>query len=157
MKEKNLYPIIYQLFEGKTDDALVQLFRYVFVGGAAFAVDFGLLWALKEFAHLHYLIAATLSFAAGLTTNYLLSTRWVFNRAKMKSKTAEFAIFTLIGIVGLLLNDLIMWFFTEKLALYYLLSKIVATLIVFFWNFLSRKFILFTSGTDCKSAPAKTD
>ncbi|MFQ6003571.1 MAG: GtrA family protein, partial [Candidatus Zixiibacteriota bacterium] len=56
---------------------------------------------------------------------------------------AELFIFSLIGIVGLGFNELFIWFFTEKVHLYYLLSKIVSTFFVYLWNFFARKYILF--------------
>ena len=46
------------IFKGKTDNTIVQLFRYTFVGGFAFVVDFGLLYVLTEYAHFHYLLSA---------------------------------------------------------------------------------------------------
>ncbi|MDP3066390.1 MAG: GtrA family protein, partial [Methanobacteriaceae archaeon] len=55
----------------------------------------------------------------------------------------EFGVFTIIGIVGLALNEVFIWAFTEKLQLYYLYSKIISAVIVLFWNFFARKFTLF--------------
>lgn len=40
--------MIAQLFIKPTNKGKIQLFRYFFVGGAAFVVDFGLLWLLTE-------------------------------------------------------------------------------------------------------------
>jgi putative flippase GtrA len=139
-----------KIFLQHTDNIFLQLFRYGFVGGTAFVIDFGLLWALTEFLHLHYIFAATFSFIAGLTTNYFLSKMWVFNQTKVKSRTVEFLVFAFIGVIGLLFNDLIMYLATEKMAQHYLVSKIISTVIVFLWNFLARKFILFNSDSDHK-------
>ena len=55
----------------------------------------------------------------------------------------EIGIFTCIGMIGLGLNELFMWAFTERVRLHYLMSKAVATVFVYFWNFFARKFILF--------------
>ena len=134
---------ISRLFTGKTSDTLTQLFRYAFVGGLAFIVDYGSLWFLTEVCGLHYLLSAAIAFILGLTCNYLLSTAWVFSGRSLENRWAEFAVFALIGVVGLGLNELIMWVGTDKLHLHYMLSKIVSTAIVFFWNFFARKFILF--------------
>ena len=48
----------------ETTNWKIQFIRYVFVGGISFVVDYGLLYILTEFAHLHYLISATISFLA---------------------------------------------------------------------------------------------
>lgn len=121
----------------------IQLFRYFFVGGAAFAVDFGLLYILTEYAHLHYTLSATLSFIAGLTVNYLLSITWVFANSRLGNRLGEFVVFGIIGVAGLGLNVAIIWSCTELLHFHYLVSKIIATIVVFAWNFTARKYILF--------------
>ena len=40
--------MIIRLLTGPTNDGRIQLLRYFFVGGGAFAVDFGLLYLLTE-------------------------------------------------------------------------------------------------------------
>ena len=132
-----------KLFKDKTENTLIQLFRYGFVGGIAFLVDYGILYALTEFFGLHYLLSATIAFIFGLVTNYLLSVVWVFNSHKTESRWTEFTVFALIGIIGLGLNALIMYLCTDVLAIHYLISKLISTVIVFFWNFFARKTILF--------------
>lgn len=135
--------IINSVFKGKTDNTLFQLIRYTFVGGLAFLVDFGTLYALTEFFNLHYLLSAGIAFVLGLTINYLISIRWVFASRSVKDKKLEFALFALIGFVGLGLNELFIWIFTDLCAVYYLLSKILTTIMVYLWNFFARKLILF--------------
>ena len=131
------------LFKGNTNNTLIQLFRYTFVGGVAYVVDFGLLYSLTEFLNLHYLISAAISFILGLITNYILSIAWVFSKRKLNSKPLEFVIFTSVGIIGLGLNELFIWFFTEWVHFHYLVSKLVSTVFVYLWNFVARKYILF--------------
>ena len=43
------------------------------------------------------------------------------------------------SVIGLLLNDLIVWVVTEKLNVYYLISKVIATVFVMVFNFITRK------------------
>ncbi|MFC2084971.1 GtrA family protein [Bacteroidota bacterium] len=131
------------LLKKKTDNIYIQMFRQVFVGGTAFLVDITFLYILTEFLHIYYLISATISFIFGSTTNYILSTAWVFQNRTLKSKWMEFTIFVIIGSIGLLLNLFFLWFFTEIFHIYYILSKVIATIIVFFWNFFVRRYILF--------------
>ncbi len=132
-----------KLFLEETDNWFIQLFRYLFVGGAAFLVDYGLLVLLTEVCGLHYLVSATISFIAGLIVNYLLSTSWIFRKSKMENKWAEFLIFSIIGVVGLLLNNLLLYLFTDLAHIHYMISKLITTAIVMLWNFGARKIILF--------------
>jgi len=131
------------LFRDPTDHTLVQLFRYTFVGGIAFVVDFGALFAFTEFAGVHYLGSAALAFVLGLTTNYMLSLLWVFRHRRLKNPTAEFLVFAGIGVVGLGLNEAIMWALTELAGVHYLGSKLASTFLVYLWNFFARKYTLF--------------
>lgn len=126
-----------------TANGFIQLFRYGGVAVIALAVDIGGLILLKEVFHFHYLLAATLSFCGGMVVNYILSKLWVFSEAKIANRTREFAIFAAIGVVGLMFNDLILWVFTSFVGFHYLGSKIIATGVVFFWNFFARKRLLF--------------
>lgn len=132
-----------RLFYGTTDRLLVQFVRYFFVGGFAFIVDFGLLYILTEYAGLHYLLSATLSFISGLLVNYVISCIWVFSNSKFKNRLVEFLFFAAIGVVGLLLNDALIWLFTDCIGTHYMFSKIVAAAIVYLWNFFARKYLVF--------------
>lgn len=132
-----------RLFYGTTDRLLVQFVRYFFVGGFAFIVDFGLLYILTEYAGLHYLLSATLSFIAGLLVNYIISCLWVFNGSKFKNRLVEFLFFAAIGVVGLALNDTLIWLFTDCIGTHYMFSKIVAAAMVYLWNFFARKYLVF--------------
>lgn len=135
------------LFKEKTDNTLLQLFRYTFVGGFAFLIDFGTLYIMTEYCKIHYLISAGVAFIFGLTINYFLSVKWVFSSRTMRNRLLEFLLFTVIGLIGLVLNEFFLWILTDILLIYYLLSKIITTIIVYFWNFFARKVILFNKQT----------
>ena len=138
-------PSIKTILKEKPGSLVGQLFRYAVVGGISFVVDYGSLWLLTEKAGLPYLWSAAIAFILGLICNYLLSTAWVFGESKLKNEWAEFAAFAIIGVIGLGLNELIMYACTDGLSFHYMLSKIVSTGIVFFWNFLARRFLVFKS------------
>ncbi|MDR1723760.1 MAG: GtrA family protein [Tannerella sp.] len=148
MKKKITPTDLWQrFFVVASSDTLVQIVRYTFVGGLAFLIDFGLLFVLTEYVQMYYLVSASISFIAGLITNYLLSKIWVFDQASIPNRGVEFIIFALIGLVGLGLNNLFLWLLTEFLSIHYIISKIITTVIVYFWNFFARKIILFTKKT----------
>jgi putative flippase GtrA len=137
------FKVISLLLKSKTDNLFVQIFRYTFVGGVAFIVDFSLLYLLTDLFKIHYLVSAGISFIFGLLVNYLLSILWVFNSRKIKNVLNEFIFFTLIGLFGLGITEVLLWMLTDLFALYYLYSKIITTVIVYFWNFFARKYLLF--------------
>ena len=136
-------PWIDKVLKAPTGNPIIQLIRYGFVGGVAFLMDYSTLILLTEVFGLHYLLSATIAFTLGLITNYFLSVSWVFNKRAVSDWRTEFLIFAIIGIIGLGLNNFIMYLCTDKAMIHYSVSKIIATVIVFFRNFLARKAILF--------------
>lgn len=132
-----------KLFRDDTDNIFIQFFRYLFVGGFAFLVDFFLLYFFSDFCGIYYLISAVLSFVISLIVNYLISIQWVFYKNQIDNKFIEFNVFSLIGIVGLLFTEILLYLFTDVLGLYYLISKIISAAIVMFWNFIARRIIFY--------------
>lgn len=132
-----------KLFKDDTEKTMIQLFRYTFVGGAAFLVDIGSLYILTSFVGIYYLISAAIAFILGLIANYILSIGWVFNNRTLNSAKLEFGVFALIGVVGLGFNEVLIWFFTDYVHIFYLISKMIAAVLILFWNFFARKFTLF--------------
>ncbi|MEJ2421598.1 MAG: GtrA family protein [Acidobacteriota bacterium] len=132
-----------RVLTGSTDSLLLQMARYVIVGGAAFVLDFSTLFLLTHYLGIYYLVSAAISFLLGLVLNYLLSITWVFSRRNMKDQRAEFVVFALIGVAGLGLNELVLWLFTGLIGFNYLVSKCLSGVIVLMWNFSARKLSLF--------------
>lgn len=136
----------------KQKKLIKEFIRYFFVGGSAFLVDFGVLVLTREFifkgmGETGILIATALGFIAGLIFNYILSILFVFDNAKEKIKGKEvstFIIFGIIGIIGLGLTELGMWFgivlFGQQA---YTIVKVFVAAVVLLWNFLARKIIIF--------------
>lgn len=139
-----------KLFVGDTENTLIQFFRYIFVGGLATVVDWGVSYLLFRFVfHEQYAVAAnSISFVAGLVVNYIISTFWIFSNSKVKNKLVEFLGFAAIGLVGLLLTMGITKLFeiwlADKTSLFQILAKVVSTAAAFFWNFFARKILLFS-------------
>lgn len=120
-------------------------------GGFAFVVDFGL-FALCLYAFdWHYLLANLIGLTTGLLLNYAMSVLWVFTacqRSLEKTKIVEFAVFALVGIFGVGLNQLLMYLMVDGINLHELLSKIIAAMLVLMWNFGARKLMLFKKKKD---------
>lgn len=121
---------------------LDQIIKFGFVGGTAFLMDYGVLFFLTEFLGLHYLISGTISFALSVIYNYILSIKWVFDTKKTRKKSEEFIVFLILSILGLGINQALMWLAVEKFDIYYMFSKIFATVVVMIFNFVTRKIFL---------------
>lgn len=126
-----------------TEDSFLQFFRYIFVGGASFVTDYVLLFVITEIG-IHYLVSGVFSFIAGLCVNYALTKLLVFSKKTTGAEKAkEFSAFAIIAVLGLGITEGLMWLFTEKLGGHYMVSKAAAAIIVLFWNFFMKKFLLY--------------
>lgn len=129
-----------QSLHSKFDKRLTgQFLRYLVVAFVGLGFDFGTLVLLREVAEVHYLIAAAGGFIAGLIVNYFLSAKYVFSNPKIKSHAMNFGLFGLIGLVGLGILSLLMWILTSGLGVNYIISKVLATVVVYMWNFFARR------------------
>lgn len=126
----------------KSEKLIVQIFKFGIVGGIAFIIDFLFLFLFKELLSLPILLSNTLSFIISTVYNYIASTKWVFDTRKDKNNRKNFIIFVIFSVIGLVINNIVMWVLTDVINLYYLLSKIVATAVVMVFNFITRKMFL---------------
>lgn len=131
------------LFKKPTDNIFIQMFRYIFVGGTAFVVDFFFLYFFSDICGIYYLISGVLSFIISVLVNYIMSTKWVFNQENIENKVLEFNLFLAISTAGLIFTEILLWLFTDIFGLYYLVSKIIAAILVMFWNFIARRVMFY--------------
>lgn len=93
-----------------------------------------------ELAGLPPVISAGVSYCVSTVFNYVASMRYVFAHREGLSRTREFIIFVTLSVIGLGLNEAIMWLGGRLVGdEWYMLTKVVATALVMFWNFFSRK------------------
>lgn len=116
---------------------IAEMFMYGFVSVFALVVDVGLLYLLVEKAGMHHIVAASLSFTGGLIVNYCLARAFVFRNGRLPMRQ-EFTWYALIGVIGLGLNDLIIYLLVS-LQVWYMYAKAVSVALVFFFNFFSRR------------------
>lgn len=127
---------------------IFEFLRYILIGGTAFLIDIGIMFLFKEyiFQGKYLYLSVFIGYMAGLIYNFYFSCKFVFENGFNKIKNKEFQsfiIFTIIGIIGLLLTELLMKIFVDIIGIYYILSKILTGGIVMFWNYIARKVIIF--------------
>ena len=126
----------------KTSKIIPQAFKYAVVGGIATVVDMGLLYILTEFVSVFYLLSATISFLIAAVVNYSINKAWTFKNKSAKV-AKQFGVFFFFAVIGAGLNLFFLYVFTEYFHLWYMYSKLIATFIVFIWNFFGNKYFTF--------------
>ncbi len=121
---------------------LRELGLYGLASAAALAVDWGLLLVLHG-AGLNYLLATAIGFCAGIAVTYGLSVSVVFRHRLIADRKREFAGFLGVGIAGLVLTQLLMALWVERLGMAPGLAKIPTAGLVFVFNFTVRRALLF--------------
>ncbi len=123
-------------------ELIAQFMKFGVVGVIAFIIDFGVMVFLTEVFAVPYLISTTIAFTVSVIFNYVASMRYVFVRKDDMSRRREFIIFVLLSVIGLVLNDVFMWLLVDFFFIDYRISKIITTVLVAIWNFVSRKIFL---------------
>lgn len=115
--------------------------KYATVGAMSAALDFGLLFVLTDFVGFHYLASATISFVCAAFLNYMFNKKWTFQSSGKKRK--QLPVFFTIAILGLIINNNIIYIAVEHLGVHYLIGKLIAAAIVTSWNFFGNKYLTF--------------
>lgn len=116
-----------------------QITRFVLVGSLAFLIDFFILYSLTNFLGFYFLISSAIAFSISIIFNYLLSSFWVFNINKNISHMKRITIFITLSLIGLIINQVVMYIGVKKFKIFYINAKIISTVIVMIWNFVTKK------------------
>lgn len=121
-----------------------EFFRYFWAGSLAFGSDFATMVFLTELLQVNYLISNFFGFFAGLGVGYLLCIKWVFKYRRFDRAQPEFMYFTLFALLGFAINELLLWAMVGFVGFHYALSKIIAAGTIFVFNFILRRYFLFS-------------
>jgi putative flippase GtrA len=121
----------------------MQLFLYLIVGGLSFFVDIGSFIALRAI-EVPVIAASVTSFSLATAANYLLSVVLAFERGRFR-RSIEMLRFLSVVLVGLGFNTLLVWCFVYRFSIHPAAAKIIAVPVVLIWNYLGRRFFVFSN------------
>lgn len=132
-----------------------QIMKFGIVGALAFVIDYGVYTILANGLQINYLISNIFGFILSLIFNYIMSMKFVFERKENADKRKEFVTFAILSVIGLGINELIIYGCVDGiylnsaalqeqfgLGLAKQAGKIIATGIVMVYNFISRKIFI---------------
>jgi len=131
---------------GKRKKEIKRFARFLVVGLSGTILDFAILTALKMLVGMATLPANVISYSAGVINNFTLNRLWTFSEARDNQWYVQFWKFVLINVGAVALNSLIVLALEKPLGVLlhnpeqgYLPAKVVATGIVFFYNFMANR------------------
>ena len=116
--------------------------KFCLVGGSGMLVDFGSTYVCKEWLKINKYVSNSIGFLLAASTNYILNRVWTFQSHSQEIGTQYFT-FLLISVVGLGINNGIIYLLHSKLKWNFYLSKLIAIGVVTFWNFFMNFFFNF--------------
>jgi len=114
-----------------------RFLKFCAVGAVGVLVNEGLLWLLTDVSGLFYLYSAIVSIEASIVTNFILNNIWTFRNRLLASGTifARFLKYNLACLIGIGLNVSVLWWLTEILGMYYLISNLFGIAVAVIWNY----------------------
>ena len=125
-----------------TNPLVRQVLLFVSVGAICYFVAILLLMFFVELLQMEVNLANVLSSTITIFICYLLNVKFVFKRGRY-SKKKEILAFYIFSFIGLLLNVTLMFLMIKYLAIWYVISKTVVTMVVAAFNFIVRKKFVF--------------
>ena len=116
------------------NDLLWKFLKFGVVGFTGVFVDFGITWVCREKLRLNQYVANSTGFLCAVVSNYMLNRVWTF-QSHDPSVVTQFSKFLLASIIGLGINNGIIYLLNERYKVNFYLAKLVATAVVTVWNF----------------------
>ena len=119
-----------------------RFLKFGMVGILGMVVDFSTTWLCKETLKINKYIANSTGFCCALINNYLLNRYWTFNSTTAQI-APQFTKFLLVSLIGLGLNNLLLYLFVRNTKYNFYFLKLCVTGIVFFWNYFANSLYTF--------------
>jgi putative flippase GtrA len=121
---------------------LLKFLKFCIVGFSGMLIDFGTTWLLKERLKVNKYISNSIGFIFATIWNFAFNRFWTF-QSQNQQVAVQYLSFLSISIVGLGLNNLVIFILHGKLRMNFYLAKLVAVALVTTWNFLMNYFFTF--------------
>ncbi|MDQ6757544.1 MAG: GtrA family protein [Bacteroidota bacterium] len=119
------------------------MMKFGIVGLSGMAIDFLTTWICKEKFLINKYLANSIGFSLAVINNFFWNSKWTFGTSYQTG--TNFIKFILFALIGLLLNNLLLFLFHSKFRIRFYIAKGFAIVCVFAWNFLTNYFFNFHS------------
>jgi putative flippase GtrA len=112
----------------------IRFIRFGIVGVFGTLIDFGVTWICKEQLKINKYLANTSGFICAVCSNYCLNRLWTFASTDNRI-ILQFSKFLVVSLIGLAINNLLLYLFVKNTKHNFYLLKLIVTGIVVFWNY----------------------
>lgn len=175
MKKENGLVRLYKNLDEKYP-TLFEILRFLIIGGIATIIDMFVmgvvLYAFDPSLYPHFynvwvgrigepktiatVIGTGTGFVVSLIFNYILSVLFVYHEKGNSKSLKGKVLFVVLSTIGLLINMGGMWLGRDLLHINEWIMKVIMTLIVLVYNYITRKLIIFKPKTETDSAAEET-
>ena len=117
---------------------ILQITRFVFVGGVNAVLSYSIFLLSVYFFNLHYAFALVIGYIFGIINSYVLNSRFTFNAKRQHTET--FGKFVMVYIMIFFLNYILLYIFIDYILWNPAISQIVALSITVPTTFISHKY-----------------
>jgi len=111
-----------------------KFFKYCVVGSFGTFVDLFFIYIFVDVFYLPVILSASISFVLAATSNFVFNNVWTFEKNNETVK-AKYAKFMTVSIIGLMFTVILMYILNTLLSVWYLLAKVITSILVLIWNF----------------------
>lgn len=133
------------MFDFLSPGFILKFLKFAAVGLTGLFVDYAFTYLFKEIFKVQKYVSNSIGFTIAATSNYVLNRIWTFE-SDNPDIVLEYSEFLIISIIGLGLNNLILWLIVSRFRINFYVAKFFAICVVTLWNFLANFFITFNQG-----------
>jgi len=122
-------------------DLLRQMRRYLIIGLLSAGTEYIILYCLTNYKSIWYVSSNTIALTVGFWISFLMNKFWSFN--SRRGILRQLLLYGILFAFNLVVSNTIIFLLTEKMGLYYMLSKLFATGVIVLWNFIIYKKIIY--------------
>ena len=121
---------------------ILQLLKFIIIGFSGLIIDFLITFLCKEKIKLNGYISNSIGFSFAACSNYFINRIWTFKSINTEILN-ELSSFFLIAIIGLIINNIILYSIINQYRINFYFAKLIAIILTTLWNFFGNFYITF--------------
>lgn len=121
--------------------SLVRLVRFIISGGTGAFVDLSFLYIFTSIFHIWYVISTAAAFIIAFGVSFVLQKYWTFRDHSNDQLHKQASLYFIVAVANLFLNTYLVYFFVQSFHIHYIVSQIIASIIIAFESFFIYRYL----------------